>query len=162
MILSFRTFWAPCTGGAGRLLTRFDSFGILKGPKWLCSWRGLSQALHELHNIPNFMTILVDVSDIFYFFLLGEGEGGVRGAGRRGGGGGRGRFFIENSTRGGSPGGGGPRGREGVCSKLGNWGEGGAKYFFRGRNVHQAILSFRQAIGDALVPQAHAAAASKE
>ena len=28
---------------------------------------------------------LVDVSDIFYFFLLGEGEGGVRGAGRGGG-----------------------------------------------------------------------------
>ena len=25
---------------------------------------------------------LVDVSDIFYFFLLGEGEGGVQGAGR--------------------------------------------------------------------------------
>ena len=28
-----------------------------------------------------------DVSDIFYFFLLGEGEGGARGAGRGGGGG---------------------------------------------------------------------------
>ena len=36
-------------------------------------------------NFEPFMHFLVDVSDIFYFFLLGEGEGGVRGAGREGG-----------------------------------------------------------------------------
>ena len=41
---------------------------------------------------------LVDVSDIFYFFLLGGGEGGVRGARRRGG-----SVFIENPRRGGLP-----------------------------------------------------------
>ena len=35
------------------------------------------------------MVHLVDVSDIFYFFLVGEGEGGVRGA-RKGGG----LFFL--------------------------------------------------------------------
>ena len=71
----------------------------------------------------------MDVSE--FFFLLEEGEGGVRGA-RTGGGG----FLLK------SPGGGGvlqegkgPRGREGVCGDLGN-GE-GLFFFFRGRNVHQ-------------------------
>ena len=50
---------------------------------------------------------LVDVSDIFYFLLLGEGEWG---SSRRGGGGGR--FFIENPRRrGGLPGGWGRGGR---------------------------------------------------
>ena len=72
---------------------------------------------------------LVDVSDIFiffcsgrfgyfYFFLLGEGEGGVRGAGREGGG----RLLLENPRRGVSRRG---RGREGVCGELGNCGAGG-------------------------------------
>ena len=69
----------------------------------------------------------MDVSDIFYFFLLGEGEGGVRGA-RQGGD----RFCIENPRRGQFRGE-GPRGREGVCGELGNFlGGGGAKYFFSG------------------------------
>ena len=45
-------------------------------------------------------TLLVDVSDIFYFFCSGEGKGGPR----RQKGGGRGRFFIENSRRGVLPG----------------------------------------------------------
>ena len=46
------------------------------------------------------MLTLVDVSDIFYFFLLGGGEGGVRGAGRVGG-----DFFNGKSQEGvGSPG----------------------------------------------------------
>ena len=70
---------------------------------------------------------LVD-ADIFYFFLLGGGEGGVRGAGRWGD-----RFFIENPRRGG---GWAPRERVSAA----NWGiflGGGPKYFFRGRNVHQ-------------------------
>ena len=63
---------------------------------------------------------LVDVSDIFYFFLLGGGEGGVRGAGK-----GRGRIFIENPRRGGLPGGWGPRGEgPGGCLR-GIWGGGG-------------------------------------
>ena len=41
------------------------------------------------------------------------------------------RFFIENPRRGGVSRRVGPRGREGVCSELGNWG-GGAKYFLFG------------------------------
>ena len=79
------------------------------------------------------MVCLVDVSDIFYFFfLLGEGAGGARGAG-----GGGGRFFMENPRSGRSPGwvGAGVRGARRVF--VGNCGGGGAKYFFRGRNVHR-------------------------
>ena len=56
-----------------------------------------------------------------FFFLLGEGEGEVRGT-RRGGD----RFFSENPTGGGGVSRMG-RGREGVCGKLGNffcWGGG--------------------------------------
>ena len=55
-----------------------------------------------------------------FFFLLGGGEGGVRGAGRGGG-----RFLIENHRRGGSPErmGAGPRGAERVFA--GNLGGGG-------------------------------------
>ena len=78
----------------------------------------------------------MDVSDIFFVFLLGGGEGGVRGAGR-----GRGTIFIENPRRGGggvsqARGGRGARGREGVC---GEFGEGGLNIFFRGRNSHQEL-----------------------
>ena len=62
----------------------------------------------------------VDVSDIL--FLLGGGEGGVRGAGKGGGG-----LFIENSREGGGGvsqegGGGGARGRGGVCREFGGRG----------------------------------------
>ena len=67
---------------------------------------------------------LVDISDIFYSFLVGEGEGGVRGAG------GGGRFFIENPRRGGFP----ERGGAGRVSAA-NWvflGGRGANFFFRG------------------------------
>ena len=70
----------------------------------------------------------MDVSDISYFFLLGEGEGGARGTG-----GGRGiGFFVENPRKGGGvlQEGEGLRGREGVCSELGNWGGGGLNIFF--------------------------------
>ena len=60
------------------------------------------------------LKILADVSDIFSFFLLGGGEGGVRGA-RKGQGS---VFFIENPRGGGilnnERGGGAVRGREGV------------------------------------------------
>ena len=66
---------------------------------------------------------LVDVSDIFYFFLLGGGEGEF-GATWRGGG----RFFIENPKGGGTGlSGGGGRGPGGCVQGI--WGGGGAKYF---------------------------------
>ena len=64
------------------------------------------------------MITLLGVSDIFYFFLLGEGRGIPRRQAGRGD-----RFFSEN------PGGGSSRrvrGREGVCGESGNyWGGGG-------------------------------------
>ena len=65
----------------------------------------------------------------FYFFCSGR-EGGVRGAGRGGGGG---RFFIDNSKRGGGglqDGRGRGAGRV-SAAKWGTWG-GGGKYFFSG------------------------------
>ena len=58
---------------------------------------------------------LVDVSDYFFFFLLGGGERGVRGAGMLG----------RDDFLGGSPGrvgAGGRRGWEGVCGESGGWG----------------------------------------
>ena len=70
---------------------------------------------------------LVDVSDIFYFFLLGEGEGEVRG--REGGGGDR--FCIENPRRGGGVSWWeGAEGPGGSAAKWGTWG--GLKFFFPG------------------------------
>ena len=96
--------------------------------------KGPATAHSVIHSLPVFYIYLVDVSDIFYFFLFGKGEGRVRGAG----GGGGGSIFHWKSQEGvGVPGGEGPRGREGVCGELGNLG--GAKYFFRGRNVHQDL-----------------------
>ena len=77
----------------------------------------------------------MDVSDIFYF-LLGKGEGGVRGAGRAGGV----RFFLSKNARRGSPGGGGGKGLEGVCGEFGNWG-GGLNFFFFGAAMSTKILS---------------------
>ena len=77
---------------------------------------------------------LLEVSDTFYFFLLGEGEGGIRGAGK----GGESVFFHLKI-----PGGGGKAGRGRGAGRVpaANWGilggRGGAKYFFRGRHVHQ-------------------------
>ena len=64
------------------------------------------------------MNYWVDVSDIFYFFLFGGGEGGVQGAGR-------GEFFLWKIQKGGSPGwwGRGARGAGRVFA--GNWGRGG-------------------------------------
>ena len=67
----------------------------------------------------------------FFFFLLGEGEFEEPGGGGIG-------FLLK------MPGGGGgvlqegegPRGREGVCGELGNYGTGGgAKYFFFGAEM---------------------------
>ena len=85
----------------------------------------MPKAIPDKASHPNFRKrlILVDVSDIFYFFLLEEGEGGVRGAGGKGG-----SVFVENA--GGGPfRTGGAEGREGVCGELGNSGGRGAKYF---------------------------------
>ena len=76
----------------------------------------------------------MDVSDIFYFFLLGGGEGGVRGAGRGRGGT---KSFYGKSQEGGGGGvsrvgggreGEGARGREGICGDLGG---GGLNILFR-------------------------------
>ena len=69
---------------------------------------------------------LVDVSDIFYFFLLGGGEGESEEPGMGGGVG----FLLEiPRERGGGLPGEGPKGREGVCGGLG--GIGGLNIFFR-------------------------------
>ena len=69
---------------------------------------------------------LVDVSDIFYFFLLGEGSGSPR---RQGGGD---RFLIENPRRGGGVPGGGGAGRVSVANRGILGGEGGVNIFFSG------------------------------
>ena len=64
--------------------------------------------------------VLVDISNIFYFFLLGGGEGGVRGARK-----GRGSVFYSKSKGGGgSPTRGGGGGGAGRVS-AGNFGWGG-------------------------------------
>ena len=70
----------------------------------------------------------MDVSDIFYFFLLGEGEWGVRGAERGGD-----RFLIENPSGGGGLQDGRGRGPGGCLWQIGGfWEGGGPKYFFWG------------------------------
>ena len=75
----------------------------------------------------------VDVSEIFYFFV-GSGKGKEESEAPGGGGGGFG--FIENPRRGGGFPGEGPRGREGVCSELGNFfGGGGALNIFFGAEM---------------------------
>ena len=76
----------------------------------------------------------MDVSDIFYFFRLGEERGSPR---RQDGGGGS--FFIENPRRGG---GGFQEGPEGVSGESGNfWGGwGGLDFFFPGPNCPSNIL----------------------
>ena len=69
----------------------------------------------------------MDVSD-FFFFSAGEGEGGVRDEMPGGV-----RFLLKIPGRGGCPGGGGAG--EGVCSELGIFFGGGAKYFFFGAEM---------------------------
>ena len=79
---------------------------------------------------------LADVSDIFYFFLLGEGKGESEAAGR-----GAVRYFIDNPRRGGgSPG--GAKGPGGCLRRIGDLGGGGLNIFVRGRNVHQGFARF--------------------
>ena len=72
----------------------------------------------------------------FGYFLFFSALGGGRGSPRRREVGGI-DFLLKIPQGGGSPGGGGPRGREGVCGKLGNWGGGAKFFFFWGRNIHQ-------------------------
>ena len=67
----------------------------------------------------------------FYFFLLGEGEGEAPG------GGGGGRFLLKFPGGGGFSGEGGAEGRGRCLRRIGEFGGGGAKIFFHGRNVHQ-------------------------
>ena len=75
---------------------------------------------------------LVDVSDFFFFFPLGDGEGGVRGE-RRGGGL---VFYWKSQEGGGFQEGEGPRG---CLRRIGEFlGGGGLNIFFRGQKVHQA------------------------
>ena len=83
---------------------------------------------------------LVDVSDIFYFFCSGEPGETEREGGRF--------FLLKISGGGGSPRRGweGARGPGGCLQGIwGNWGGGGAKYFFRGRNARQDFLSLPNA-----------------
>ena len=80
----------------------------------------------------------MDVSDIFYFFLLGEGEWG---SSRRQDGGDP--FFIENPRRGG---GGFRRDRGAGRVSAANWGIGGGgglNIFFRGKVMRQQLFSFQ-------------------
>ena len=70
------------------------------------------------------------LSDIFNF-LLGEGEGGARGA-RRGGV----RFFNEDPRRG-SRGARGAEGPGGCLRRIGDFLGWGGQFLFSGRNVHQ-------------------------
>ena len=80
----------------------------------------------------------MDVSDIFNFFLL---RGGGRGSPAKGGGG---ADFLLNPRRGVSR---RERGRGGgrVSGRIGEFGGGGGlNIFFRGRNVHQVLVSLRK------------------
>ena len=87
--------------------------------------------------------VLVDVSDIFYFFCSGRGKGGVQC--EASGGGGRVRFLLK--IPGGGPGGGGAEGPGGCLWRIGESGGGGLDIFFRGRNVHQVVHLFMCADG---------------
>ena len=72
--------------------------------------------------------VWVDVSDIFYFFLLGEGKGESRRRRAVGD-----WFFIEKPRRGGASRTGGAEGPGGCLQRIGEFGGGGgAKYFFGG------------------------------
>ena len=80
----------------------------------------------------------MDVSDIFHFFLLGEGKGERVAPGRGGG-----RFSIEKFQQGGGAG----------RVSAGNFG-GELNIFFRGRNAHQVIVDpekcFQETISETL------------
>ena len=86
------------------------------------------------NKILNVQIILVDISDIFNFFV--SARGGGRGSLRRSGGG-EVDFLLKIPERG-SPGGRGAERPGGCLRRIGEFGEGGGlNIFFRGRNVHQ-------------------------
>ena len=90
------------------------------------NWRRLTAPLHTTWLGGRFKSFLI-------FFLVGEGEEGVRGAGGRGGGGSVFYWKSQGVLQEGE----GPRG---CLRRIGDFflgPGGGAKYFFRGRNVHQ-------------------------
>ena len=91
----------------------------------------MSHPLHDQQDTKEYLN-LADVSDIFYFF---SARGGGRGSPRPPGGGGV-DFLLKIPEGGGSPGGEGAEGPGGCLRRIGDFGGGGAKYFFRGRNVH--------------------------
>ena len=96
-------------------------------------WQRTSQCRYRFTlRFLSILLTLVDVSDIFNFFLLGEGKGesGAPGAGG-------GRFFIES-----------PRKGAGVSRRPGRvelgkvlGGGGGLNIVFRGRNVRQVTMT---------------------
>ena len=86
----------------------------------------LERVLRDMGDISHWAA-KVDISDIFYVF---SGRGGVRESPRRQEGGGVGRFLLKIPGGGGLQEGEGPRGREGVCSELGNFGGGGLSIFW--------------------------------
>ena len=75
----------------------------------------------------------MDVSDIFNFFLLGEGGGGEGESEAPGGEGVC--FLLKCQEGGGSPGGGGAEGPGGCLRRIGELGWGGAKFFFCGAEM---------------------------
>ena len=75
------------------------------------------------------MKSLADVSDIFYFFLLGDGEGGVRGRREAGG---VGFFLLKIPEGGGVSRRGGDEGPGECRQRIGDLGGGGLNIFFSG------------------------------
>ena len=70
-----------------------------------------------------------------FFFCSGRGKGESEAPGRGGS-----IFFGNSQEGGGCPGGGGAEGPGRCLRRIGEFFGGGAKYFFRGRNVHQVSL----------------------
>ena len=104
--------------------------------------QGRSEALSPLQLccpvLPFLGFSLGDVSDIFYFLCAGEGGSGCLGRRERG----RFDFLLKIPGGGGFRGGGRGRGAGRVSAANGEFGGGGggAKCFFRGRNVHQVSV----------------------
>ena len=89
-------------------------FLALLGLPWFFAFRGFAFSSSFFPSFPRILGVLGGRFGYLLFFLLG---GWGRGSpGRQGGGG---SVFYCKSQGGVSP---GPRGREGVCGELGNWG----------------------------------------
>ena len=108
--------------------------------KW---WGGPKRGNHKVSvgmPLPESRTNLVDVSDIFYFFLCsGRGKGESEAPGGWGIG-----FLLKIPGGGGEAGRGRRAGRS--AANRGIWG-GGLNFFFRGRNVHQAMVGSKEHMG---------------